>query len=105
MDQRAERIGHNEAVFRDVNERIEVVAESFGLVDRPLDFMCECGNASCMAAISMTQAEYEELRSDPRQFAVVPGHEIPDVEEVVQKRKGYDIIRKHEGLPTKLAED
>jgi hypothetical protein len=104
MSSREERIGLNEAVFREVNERIENLAETFELKDEPLDLVCECGDAACVRRISMTRAEYEQLRSEPHQFAVHPGHEYPDVEEVVDRRKGYDIVSKNEGIPEKIAE-
>jgi hypothetical protein len=101
---REERIGLNEAVFREVNERIETLAESFDLGSQPLDLICECGDAACVQRIHMTHAEFEELRSDSHQFAIYPGHEEPDVESVVARRKGYDIVRKGEGVPRKIAE-
>jgi hypothetical protein len=104
MSSREERIGLNEAVFREVNERIEDLAETFQLKDEPLDLVCECGDAACVRRITMTRTEYEELRSEPRQFAVHPGHEYPDVEEVVERRKGYDIVSKNQGIPEKIAE-
>jgi hypothetical protein len=104
VSSREERIGLNEAVFREVNERIEDLAETFQLKDEPLDLVCECGDASCVRRISMTRAEYEELRSEPHQFAVHPGHEYPDVEELLEKRKGYDIVSKNQGIPEKIAE-
>jgi hypothetical protein len=104
MSTSEERIGMNEAVFREVNERIEDLAERFELKDEALDLVCECGDASCVRRISMTRGEYEELRSDPRQFAVHPGHEYPEAEEVVARRKGYDVVSKNEGAPERIAE-
>jgi hypothetical protein len=104
MSSREERIGLNEAVFREVNERIENLAQRFELQEEPLDLVCECGDADCVRRISMTRAEYEEIRSDPRQFAVHPGHEYPDVEEVIERRKGYDIVNKNQGIPKRIAE-
>jgi len=104
LTSRDERIGLNEAVFREVNERIEALAETFQLGSHPLDLICECGDASCVERISMTQSEYEELRSESHQFAVYPGHESPDLEEVVDRRKGYDIVKKNEGAPEQIAE-
>ncbi|HEU5279295.1 MAG TPA: hypothetical protein VFU26_10365 [Gaiellaceae bacterium] len=104
MGSREERIGLNEAVFREVNERIEDLARTFEQGPEPLDLVCECGDASCVQRISMTRAEYEELRSDPHQFAVHPGHEIRDVEQVVAKRNGYDIVAKNRGAPERIAE-
>ena len=102
---REERIGMNEAVFRDVNERIQGVATTFNLTTEPLDMICECGDAGCVQRISLTRGEYEEIRSDATHFAVAAGHQAPDVEEVVDRRGGYDIVRKHRGVPEKIAQE
>ena len=104
MSSREERIGLNEAVFREVNERIEALAETFQLDSQPLDLICECGDASCLKRISMTQAEYEQVRSESHQFAVYPGHVAPEVEDVLERRRGYEIVRKDEGAPKQIAE-
>jgi hypothetical protein len=101
---RAERIGMNEAVFRDVNERIQDVASSFNMTSEPLDLICECGDASCVARISLTRAEYEQLRADSHLFAVAPGHVAPDVEEVVETHSGYEVVRKYKGVPAQIAQ-
>jgi hypothetical protein len=101
---REERIGMNEAVFRDVNERIQDVATAFDLTSEPLDLICECGDASCVARISLTRDEYEQLRNDPHLFAVAPGHVALDVEEVFANRSGYDVVRKYKGPPREIAE-
>ena len=104
MASREERIGLNEAVFREVNDRIEDLAETFQLGSQPLDLICECGDGSCVQRIHMTQAEFEELRSESHQFAVYPGHEAPDVETVIARRKGYDVVAKDKGAPRLIAE-
>jgi hypothetical protein len=101
---RAERIGMNEAVFRDVNERIQDVAAAFDLTSEPLDLICECGDASCVARISLTRDEYEAIRADAELFAVASGHLAPDVEEVVDNRPGYDVVRKAKGVPAEIAQ-
>jgi len=101
---REERIGLNEAVFREVNERIESLAETFDLGSQPLDLICECGDAACVQRIHMTHSEFEELRSDSHLFAIYPGHDIPDVESVVARRRGYDIVRKDIGASQEVAE-
>jgi hypothetical protein len=104
MGAREERIGLNEAVFREVNERLENLAETFDLESAPLDLVCECGDANCVERITLTHAEYEQLRSESHQFAVYPGHEEPDVERVIDRRKGYDVVRKSTGAPERIAE-
>lgn len=102
--ERVRRIGLNEAVFRAVNEQIDRLAERFGLTDDALDLVCECGDAECADRIRMKHSDYERLRSDATTFAVVPGHEVPDVEEVVERGKGYDVVRKRSGEPALIAE-
>ena len=102
-DERVRRVGLNEAVFRQVNERIEDLADTFGLGEQ-LDLICECGDATCTSRIEMSREEYERVRSDPTTFAVISGHEIPDVEEVVERRRTYDVIRKTATAAQKIAE-
>lgn len=36
------------------------------------------------------------MRSDPTHFVIVPGHEIPGVEDVVELHERYHVVRKHE---------
>ena len=93
----------NEAVFREVNERIEDLAQAFGLGGQLLELVCECGNGSCTQQISMSAPEYESMRKEATLFAVYPGHEIPEVEDVVAKHDRYDIVRKHAGEPAEYA--
>ena len=88
----------------DLNERIEDLAEKFDLKAEPLDLVCECGNADCVERISMTRAEYEGIRSEAQQFAVFTGHVYPDVERVIEKRKGYDVVQKVTGAAERIAE-
>jgi hypothetical protein len=94
VDPREERIARNEVLFREVNERVRQVSD-----DPPRDeieFLCECGRLDCTKSVALTRGEYEEIRADPMLFAVVPGHEILDVEDVVADRDRYFIVRKHE---------
>jgi hypothetical protein len=96
MTEREQRIAENEALFRDLNEEVGVVAHSFSAVgeERTFDFLCECGDAACAVTVSMTLAAYEELRSSPVRFFVVPGHQADDVEVVVESHDGYLVIEK-----------
>jgi hypothetical protein len=98
-------MGLNEAIFRELNERIEQLAETFGLEDQQIDLVCECGDESCTKRISMTRKEYEDLRSDPTHFAVFPGHEAPEVERFVARRGAYDVVQKRDGIPAAVAEE
>ena len=105
VEGRAERIGLNEALFREVNERIEDVADALRSNPETLEILCECGSASCTERITLPRADYESLRSDAHLFAVYPGHDEPTVEEVVSRHEGYDVVRKCAGTAEKIAEE
>lgn len=100
---RKERLARNEALFREVNERLEELGRRTGTTDGGLDFVCECADESCTERIHLSLPEYEELRSDPTHFAVLPGHEV-SVEHVVADRGRYRIVAK-DGAAGALAEE
>jgi hypothetical protein len=91
---RKRTIARNEALFREVNERVEEVSGGSPL--ETTDFLCECGNAECTESIALSGREYEQLRSDPLLFAVAPGHEIEDVEDIVAENDRFHTVRKRE---------
>jgi hypothetical protein len=103
-EERERRVGLNEALFRDINERVKDLNETFATFTGTMDIVCECGVTNCLERIAISPAEYEQIRSDATTFAVVPGHEVPDVEEIVERRGTYDVVRKRVGLPTAVAE-
>jgi len=91
-DERKQRIARNETIFREVNERIEEV--SGGAPGHRVEFLCECGSRECTEVIALTRGEYEGLRADSVLFAVLPGHEIPEVEIVVAENERFLTVRK-----------
>ncbi|MGZ4353018.1 MAG: hypothetical protein ACXVZ4_05695 [Gaiellaceae bacterium] len=90
---RPERLARNEALFREMNERLEELGRRTGTADSGLDFVCECADESCTERIHLSLPEYEEVRADPTHFAVLPGHEVA-VEHVVADRGRYRIVAK-----------
>jgi hypothetical protein len=90
---REERVASNEILFRQVNERIREIEGDRWRVD-PVDFMCECGDISCTRVVHLATGDYERVRSDPRHFAVLPGHELPDLEHVVERHDHYLVVEK-----------
>ena len=103
--ERKRRIGRNEALFRKVNEQVEIVNEAFGGVTGDFAVVCECGDAGCIKQLRVSHAVYERVRSDPRLFIILPGHEIPEAEDIVERSEEYDIVQKHEGEPAELARE
>jgi hypothetical protein len=93
----AERVGKNEALFREVNERIRELNEVFDAANEaePMDFVCECSLEGCRDYVPMTLAEYRDIREGPTRFLVAPGHVwSPEDEAAVTRRERYWIVEK-----------
>jgi hypothetical protein len=87
-----ERLARNEALFREVNERIRNVAT--GDDGERYDFVCECANAGCAQRVSLTLAEYERVRANAVKFLIAAGHETPEVEHVVERDDDHLVVAK-----------
>lgn len=89
------RLSKNQALFREVNERVEKISEEI-TASGLLSFVCECSNPDCGTQIELTREEYERVRSVPSHFAVAVGHEILDIEDVVEATDRFEIVEKIE---------
>lgn len=97
--------GMTEALFREVNERIEDLNRGMAeLSDGKMHAVCECGDPECARQLSVPVGEYEQARGDPTQFIVIPGHEMPTIETVVSRGDGYLVVRKQGGVAEAIAE-
>ncbi len=110
MEARASRLAKNEALFREVNERIVEITE--GLTSgvsqsEGIDgLVCECADPLCSERIGpLTIAQYEEVRGDPRRFVIAAGHQSADVENVVDRQPDFWVVEKHEGVPADVARE
>jgi hypothetical protein len=102
--ERERRIGLNESVFRKLNEQLKQLADQFELGDDSLLLVCECGYAECQKRLRVPPARYEGVRADSVRFIVAPGHELEDVEEVVETSGEFNIVAKRPGIPASVAE-
>ena len=84
-------MAENEALFREVNERVQDAAEH-GAGD--YDYFCECANVDCTFRISLSPAQYEAVRADPKQFVVLPLHYTPEIETLTAENESYWLVRK-----------
>jgi len=92
-EQRCER----RALLRLVNDRMRVLSQAAGWASEEhwFSFQCECGNtAGCDARVQMSLAEYERVRAGRRSYAVAPGHELPDVEPVLERSERFLVVGK-----------
>ncbi len=105
MDDDARRGAKNEALYREVNERINELMESFRVApDELVGFLCECDRRTCEATVSLSLDEYHEVRADQRHFALVREHVNPELERVVRETDRYAVVEK-EGDAGALVED
>jgi hypothetical protein len=92
-EDRIRRVGENEALYRLVNERIKNLtpgsdaADGFGVV-------CECAALSCNTQIMITREIYEQTRARSDHFIVLRGHQLDDIENVIEDHGTFFVIEK-----------
>ena len=67
MDEQKRRLVENEALFREVNERIRDVAGTLH-GPGPFGFLCECSNRDCETRVHLSLEEYEAVRAQSDRF-------------------------------------
>jgi hypothetical protein len=85
-----QRITLAEINGRRVNEAIERGEGDAG----PAVFVCECGLIGCNSTVELEIAEYEHVRENFDRFLVVPGHEIVEVDRVVERHSSHLVVVK-----------
>src|SRR5262249_40841866 len=105
MEERERRLGLNEAMFREVNERVEDMNQTFASVTGSFDIFCECSDTSCTERITVPMAVYERVRSDSTHFLLRAGHEDPTVEDVIETLDSFVIVEKQGVEVERVAED
>jgi hypothetical protein len=86
---RVERVAQTERFFRAVNEEI-AANDGHGTTL----FLCECGNPACAEGLELTADALHNLHAESGFFVVLPGHEIADLETVVDRQNGYLVVRR-----------
>jgi hypothetical protein len=83
-----------------VNDRIAAPdkrASDWAALDHQFEFQCECGTSDgCDGRVLMTLAKHERVRRQRDRFAVVPGHETDETEDVVQQDERFVIVDKRD---------
>jgi hypothetical protein len=95
MSERERRLAANEAMFREVNERVEDMTKTFDSDTGTFEIVCECGDTACTERLSVPTSVYERVRSDDTHFLLRPGHEDTTVERVIETLDSYVVVEKH----------
>jgi hypothetical protein len=86
------RLAQNEAVFRAVNERIKALNEAFAVITETFDVVCECADPGCIKQVRVSMDAYERIRTDATLFIVARGHEVPELEDTIEKPNDYSCV-------------
>jgi hypothetical protein len=89
-DIQARKGAKNQALMREVNERVEEIA---GEAWNP-EFLCECADTDCTETLELSLGEYESIRSSPVRFPIKPGHEFSEFERIVEENERYVVVEK-----------
>ena len=90
---REERLANNEAMFRFANERMADWDE-VRVSEAVEHYFCECADPDCQDKIPLHKSDYEAVRSDSCHFVICRGHEVPDVETVIETHDGWAVVEK-----------
>jgi hypothetical protein len=99
-----ERLAKNESLFRAVNEHLDEIGEATPW-SKTTDYLCECSDTACIESIELRKDEYEHARSRPTVFFVVPGHERPALENVIEEHKRYLLVEKTVAVDSVIESD
>lgn len=97
-----QRRANNELIFKNINLKtsklVDAVFNEHDKIDVPIEFYCECSNTDCIEKVSLTLADFEKIRRNPSYFLIKPGHNQPDIEELVDGKPNYAVVEKHQPL-------
>ena len=95
MESRLDRIARNESLFRASNREIERASQDAGdREESEIEVLCECGQEGCRELITVTISDYDKAHGQADRFIVVPGHDTPEIERVVELSERYLIVDK-----------
>ncbi|HEX2102444.1 MAG TPA: hypothetical protein VHF51_02240 [Solirubrobacteraceae bacterium] len=67
-------------------------------------FRCECGRLGCNTLIALSPDQYGAVRAHRRRFALVPGHEVVELEHVLERHEDYVVVEAHAPPAVEIAE-
>jgi hypothetical protein len=82
-----------QVLFREVNVHIAELSKDGRETSVSL-FICECSSEACAESLEITAAEYERVRTHGARFVVLPGHQLPDVERVIDGSSRFLVVEK-----------
>lgn len=95
------RLKENEVIFMRANKGVaDFIEEETGHSNVIVAFYCECSNLDCRDRIKINTKLYKKLHKNPKHFIALPGHEFPNIERIIKKEKGFNILEKIGDVPS-----
>jgi hypothetical protein len=90
---RQRQLGNQER-FRRANERLHERIRAVLRDERPVPFLCECADDTCMDPVHLTLDEYRRIRGRDANYLIIPGHPMIEGEDVVCENERYAVVEK-----------
>lgn len=102
----------NEMIFRRINEKVGADLDALDEMHAEdgndhlkhddlilLQFKCECSDENCSVRIPLQLSKYREIHYDRSAFIVKVNHQVDEIEKIIQKEDGYDVVQKKNSTP------
>jgi hypothetical protein len=99
------RKARNQALFREVNDRIAELAAEFEVASGPQSFPLRVLAARVHGVITAASGGVSPSPRRPTTFLVLTGHEDLDHETVVERTAGYLLVRNKPGVASQIARE
>jgi hypothetical protein len=87
---RASRTEQRQSFVRRLNQSASVA--SLGRDSQDIAILCECGRDDCETEVMLSGRAYRNIRRQGSWSVIVDGHELPEIDRVVQRRKAFTIV-------------
>ncbi|MCW2927811.1 MAG: hypothetical protein JWM86_1779 [Thermoleophilia bacterium] len=77
---------------REINQKLADQLQDFGA--RTVEVFCECWAPQCKGTMSLRLRDYYSIHRREDQFVICPGHDLPSIEDVVERTDEYWVVRK-----------
>jgi hypothetical protein len=91
---RDQRLGENQRLFRNANERLVERVNNLDFDGASIPFLCECADADCLGRIDLTLSQYREVRSESDCYVILPEHPTIESQRVVEDKGHFHVVRK-----------
>jgi hypothetical protein len=89
------------------NETLRAHAEQYRRVNEGIHrrgderdaFLCECVREGCADLVELSAEAYEAVRAHPGRFFLLPGHELAELDEVIERHPDHLVVQRRAEPP------